>query len=171
MAVRHVTDEEIQAYLDEGSDVGYAAFETHVQVCESCRSRLAHYKVLYQGLRDDRGYDLNPGFSDAVMARVAVGHIESSRWSRINSIAVILGSLVLLGLLVYFLDLRSLGAALAQPFAPLAQTGVRLMDKFGPLLSSGQVNVGVYIFCGLILAVVSFLDYILFHVKDRTYCL
>ncbi|MBD3169907.1 MAG: hypothetical protein GF307_10525 [candidate division Zixibacteria bacterium] len=65
----HLNDEQLQAYLDDSSDVNHSVIEKHLSVCEKCRNALESYKELYTALAEDSGFDLPESFPEKVMTR------------------------------------------------------------------------------------------------------
>jgi hypothetical protein len=43
MLDNHISDEEIQAYIDNPKQPNAAAIESHIRHCASCRNKLADY--------------------------------------------------------------------------------------------------------------------------------
>lgn len=53
MELRHLTDEEIQDYLDGNVPSGNRYVQEHLRKCERCRKALLEYQSLYLGLKKD----------------------------------------------------------------------------------------------------------------------
>jgi predicted anti-sigma-YlaC factor YlaD len=68
MGMNHLTDEQIQDYLDGNSAVNTEEIESHLQSCEACRTELARYRSLSTALSEDVGFELEPNFAADVVA-------------------------------------------------------------------------------------------------------
>ncbi len=77
MKYRHLTDEEIQSYLDNQleSDAGWV--KVHIDECGFCRNQLAQYKSLYAELGKEPDYSLSENSMNVVMNRI--GDREGSK--------------------------------------------------------------------------------------------
>ena len=69
--MKHLSDTEIQSYLDRPSGGIPGPLEDHLRTCAMCRRRLDEYRALFARLADDSGMPVYEGLTDAVMARVA----------------------------------------------------------------------------------------------------
>ena len=72
---RHLTDDEIQEYLDTRSSELADRVEKHTASCDRCGSMLQHYASLYSGLGDDSDFNLSIDFTKNVIE--AAGLTES----------------------------------------------------------------------------------------------
>ena len=69
MTNQHLSDEQIQAFLD-GTAVEPAAFEAHLDACPRCRAAVEEYRHLFSALGAVPEPVLAPEFADSVMARL-----------------------------------------------------------------------------------------------------
>jgi predicted anti-sigma-YlaC factor YlaD len=70
LVVRHLTDDEIQAYLDLRAEGLAPDLMDHLETCGTCRAAVRAYQALYARLADDRGFEAPPGFAANVIARL-----------------------------------------------------------------------------------------------------
>jgi hypothetical protein len=70
MAMKHLTDSEIQAYLDGGASDERGRLDSHLKTCDSCRKKLREYEMLYDGLSSDTIPGLPADFTGSVMAEL-----------------------------------------------------------------------------------------------------
>jgi hypothetical protein len=68
--VKHMTDEEIQAYLDAPSGKADAGVRNHLGKCLECSKVLADYRALYSSLADDAAFEVPKGLAGAVLSRL-----------------------------------------------------------------------------------------------------
>lgn len=80
MTVRHLTDEQIQEWLDGAQTKQPAVFE-HLAHCSRCQAEVAAYRKLYQELNQPIVFSLSPDFAATVTQRVQAGKFRfSSQW-------------------------------------------------------------------------------------------
>jgi anti-sigma factor RsiW len=77
MGNRHLTDDEIQEYLDTRSSELTDRVEKHAASCDRCGSMLQHYVNLYSGLDDDSDFDLSVDFTKNVIEAAGLTEHES----------------------------------------------------------------------------------------------
>ncbi|RKX30019.1 MAG: hypothetical protein DRP47_00155 [Candidatus Zixiibacteriota bacterium] len=171
MAIRHLTDEELQSYLDRGDTCEVEHLETHMRSCKLCQDRFSQYQRLYAGLEQDNGYELSPGFSETVMTRLAIAapEISTSRprellWAGVGLIA----TLCLVG---YFIDLESIILSLARSFAPLYHVEQTVLTQIKDSLTATEGYPMPLLFSGLILLGVSVADSLLLSLRSKNICL
>ena len=73
MESKHLTDAEIQDYLDGNAVREDSTAAEHLDSCGLCKKNLELYKCLYSGLSDDAGYELSVDFADKVVSLVGLG--------------------------------------------------------------------------------------------------
>ena len=94
MAIRHLTDTEFQDYLDKDFHGNNIYSHNHLNECKLCRQELHQYRLLYSGLKEDNGYNLNPGFSETVLTRIIANQPVKTR-SMFERVVFLFGMLVL----------------------------------------------------------------------------
>jgi len=164
MASRHMTDDEILAYLDQGASSLDRVFHTHLDQCEDCRARVEQYRSLYSSLEEDREFQLSPGFSGTVVARVAAENsLAAGRpWGSILLTAA--GIAVGIGLAAYFIDFGPLLSRFAAIFQPSIDAGARIVGETETTVKGADSNSGVIILISaLILVAIAGADHLLFR--------
>lgn len=68
MGMRHLTDAQIQDYLDGNPVEDTEEIESHLHSCEACRTELARYRGISTALSEDVGFELDPNFAADVVA-------------------------------------------------------------------------------------------------------
>lgn len=92
----HLTDEELQEFLDESLSLGKSRMD-HIQSCESCRRALEAYRNLFTGIRTDPGFKLPRHFAKTVAAK-AMRKVNPLATHRFEITLIAAGVLVVLGL-------------------------------------------------------------------------
>jgi hypothetical protein len=111
MRREHLTDEQIQAYLDAAQSraegyYGQVHAESHLQECLLCRQTLVDYQQVFSALDDCPEPQLSSGFTEGVVNRLqAQGQVSENRQSLL---AAILAPLIALMTMVFTLDLPAL---------------------------------------------------------------
>ena len=70
MSLRHLNDDDFQAYLDGRPNCDTDRLERHLLECDTCREELEEYRLVFEALRQDTELSLAPGFPDRVMAAI-----------------------------------------------------------------------------------------------------
>jgi anti-sigma factor RsiW len=114
MQLKHLTDDEIQDYLDGNlPEEKTLSIKRHLDSCPACRQALRQYQTLYEDLQEDKGFELSKGFARAVLQQIPTEPEAQSRFSFLNTLLVVLGILIPLGVTLYYLDLGTLGRTLS----------------------------------------------------------
>ena len=88
MALAHISDEQIQGYLD-GNPTGREKVAKHLVSCPVCREAVKEYRLLWATLADDHGFELPQEFAAAVAARV-VQPAKASRHSWLVDLSLVI---------------------------------------------------------------------------------
>jgi anti-sigma factor RsiW len=167
MQLKHLSDEEIQDYLDGNlSEETALRAKGHLQVCQRCREALKQYESLYVGLQGEKGFELSKGFAQAVLRRLPAEGEAESRFSFVNTLLVVLGIIISLGATLYYVDLRPLGRAFSH-LLPKSQVGLELLDLIEGILLGLNGNLGLLVIAVLALLIMGVLDRIIFQPKYR----
>lgn len=141
MGTKHLTDIDIQEYLDGIGIVSRSDTETHLQFCSECRERVEEYECLYDGLGREDGFELSADFAAKVIDRVA-NEASAPFWQRyFDSIVAAAGLILTLATVAYFVDLTSLARAIVQfiPLASFTQSPLAMEAKNAITSSGGFV--------------------------------
>lgn len=157
--MKHLSDAELQAYLDRDPSLSRAEIETHLHACAHCRANLAAYRRLYGGLKDETGFLLSANFADAVAAKIAK---QGERKADLLELGLIAAALIsgMFGIL-YFFDPGIF-------FKNLLQQGIaRVSGALHniPLLQGSSLH--ILLFTAAILALVGILDKMIFQFRQR----
>jgi anti-sigma factor RsiW len=167
-----MTDDEIQAYLEEGASALDQVFDSHLAGCAECRRRVSDYRQLHYALSQDRGFDLVPGFSDAVMARVAVVEAQARRRRWWNIFFIVLGALTSVAATAYLVNLQPVAQTLIEFLRPTIQRSAEAFGQAeGVIGDTSKGTILVVVFSAVVLALVAGIDHLLFKGRHAKYCL
>lgn len=168
MAINHLTDTEIQDYLD-GNLAGEkeSSVMWHLDECQACQHEMNRYKRLYTELKSDADIELSPNFSTAVMSKL---HRESSAVFQVrfrDILLSILGLIVSLGTMVYYVDFKSIMKSFDGIFQPNRYFKPEFISGARDLFSGFKMDSNLIIFAGLILLIFVVVDHIITRHKDK----
>ena len=105
--MRHLTEDEIQAYLDgRAIDLG-PDLRDHPGTCRLCHEAIQTYKAVYVGLADDKGFEAPPNLAANVIARLDL-KAHRRGLSLPTDIVVVAAAIVCMVVVAFsFLDLSS----------------------------------------------------------------
>ncbi|MCK4403570.1 MAG: hypothetical protein KAW02_00645 [candidate division Zixibacteria bacterium] len=167
MPLKHLTDEEIQDYLDGNlSQQKTLLAERHLETCPLCQETLKQYQSLYVGLKNDKGFDLSKSFAKSVIKRLPAEGEAESRFNFVNIFLTILGIIITAGVTLYYVDLRPLVKAFSHVL-PGPELGSGLVAFIKNLLVGLNGNIGFLIFALLTLVIIGALDHFVFQPKYR----
>lgn len=139
--MRHLTDAEIQSFLD-GETVNREAIAAHLNNCPECRAELSLYRKLYHQLAADDGFLLSAGFADTVLQKVAAPRRAAANWLENGIIIFVI--LAGLGALLYLLNLNAQLDGMHQSLKALADILKWMTTRQAGLLILSGVIVTVF---------------------------
>jgi hypothetical protein len=99
--MRHLTDIEIQKYLDRELNREEEIFlEKHLPGCYICQRKISDYQEIYKILNQPPEVDLPVNFVDKVLARIP--DPKKHRWYAEYLDQILLGIALITGMIVYF---------------------------------------------------------------------
>ena len=172
MATRHMTDDQIQAYLETGASALDQVFHTHLNECADCRRRVNEFRRLYHTLSEERGFDLSAGFSESVMVRVAAAEADAKRRRWWNLLLIALGMLVAVGAAAYFMNWEPLVQSIVSVFQPSVERSAEVLGRTdGVIGETSKGTILIIVFSVVVLAIVAGADHLLFRSRQTRYCL
>jgi len=111
----HLSDEQIQQYLDDKNRSNGVAIDEHLKICPDCQINFDLYKDLYTSLQTDFIPDFSPAFSKKVIS--SLGTTSEGRWEKLES--GFIASIILIGIAVSFYFIN--------PLPLLTETGNSLL--------------------------------------------
>lgn len=167
MQLEHLTDEEIQDYLDGNlSEKITLLVRQHLEECRRCREALKQYQSVYVGLEDEKGFELSKGFARSVINKLPAEG-EAKSYSNIFYLLLgMLGVAVSVVITLRYVDLKPFGKILSHVI-PGRELGTGLLDLMKGLLLGMNGNAGFVIIALLTLLFVAGLDRFIFQPKYR----
>ena len=146
----HLTEEQIQGYLDEQDSFDSKAIEEHLRVCASCQKNLEEYRKLYTALNTDLFSALSNDFSEQVVS--AVSGSRESRWQLFESGFIIAFFLIGVAASLYFINpLPFLTNAATNIFNSLGGFAIKILPELNG-------NLPIFIVAILIFLLVEVID-------------
>jgi len=170
---KHLTDNEIQGYLDDGNIVGNSAIAGHLSNCESCRLKVKQYEALFGSLATDTAPELSVDFTESVMSKIESIPLPEPSLSpdpvrKIDMVMVygLVGALAGLIITAIFVDLEKLFgiAKLDLSVAFFDGWASRMIASFN---SNMPVDLELVFGVLMVLAVIKVVDYIIQHNRRR----
>lgn len=167
MQLKHLTDEEIQDFLDGNLSAEIALLtERHLGTCTLCREAVKQYQSVYSGLDRDEGFDLSKGFAKSVVKTLPEQREAKPPFDLLNVFLMILGVIVATGVTIRYVDLRPLGSALSH-LLPGPELGSGVVAFVEDLLIGLNGNLGLLILGVLTLLIIAGLDRLLVQPRYR----
>lgn len=152
MAVTHLTDEQIQAFLDSNQNPDSTTMH-HVQDCHLCSERVQEYKTLYQKLNHTPVLNLSKGFEDTILKKVGLLPHASPGFKLWHWIMLAVLFVVITGLSAAFIGVERI----VQIQQAIANMLVITGDGLGRVSFVAQ-NFNLFIVSILVLSAISLLD-------------
>ncbi len=147
----HLSDEQIQAYLDGQPSINTIKIEEHLKICPTCQKNLELYQEVYTSLGTDLLPALPKNFSKGVVS--AVSGKSESLWQKLESGLILSFFLISIALCIYFLN----------PLPQILKTGSSIIG-----LAGGFLNDLIALFNGNIpLMIIALIILFLIEVLDR----
>ncbi len=108
MSVEHLSEIQIQQYLDRGPESLSESKLEHLQSCEMCRGILADYKRLYSQLKVDDEISLSKDFAARTMQKIRGLENPSAAVSPSVILYSLLGLVSCVLAIWYFVDVKAL---------------------------------------------------------------
>ena len=165
MSDRHLTDDEIQSYLDNDSLIDLRGIEQHLKTCEKCRIELAGYQQLYSGLNEDAGFNLSHDFVQTVISKTIKPELDESRGFYKDLVLGLIGVLSGLGILLYFTGFKPLPGFIAGIQQKQISLIKSIFNDFFVLISDLKLDAHLLLYITMVLVVIAALDYIISRKK------
>jgi hypothetical protein len=162
MKSEHLTHEEAQSYVENTLGPRQEHAAAHLEVCGSCRALVKQYELLFQGLKDETGFELPAGFAGSVAAKLAPQHTLSRYGGLIWSLA---GSAATAFLVFYFLDMSWLRELVSSILLGAGDTANGVASAFQTVDARLPIRSGLLIAPLLILLSVAALDRIILGIR------
>jgi predicted anti-sigma-YlaC factor YlaD len=161
VAIEHLTDAQIQDYLDGNmSPDEQRHLCEHTDMCEGCRNNLLSYQQLYRNLKDDRDIVLSRMFTKNVLALAKKESMGEVHIKLTSVFLIFFGVIVALNTVMYYYDFGAL-------FNHLKQSVDLNPDYFTDLNLNFEVN--IYILTFAVFLLLAAVDYLFLRLRHRTF--
>jgi hypothetical protein len=149
MAVRHLSDDEIQAHLDGKAGRLDPDLRDHLGTCRTCQEAVEAYRALYVALADDRGFEAPPVLGERVIAGLNLKPPRRAV-SLPADIVLVAGAVVCLVVIALsFLDLSPITGAFSAIRSPL-ESARDLVDGLNHTLTPAVAGLAILAFMGVL---------------------
>lgn len=157
--MNHLSDEDLQKYLDKDPELNRAQIDRHLKNCDRCRQHYMVYKHLYAGLSDEAGFMLSANFSESVVSRIRKKREKT--YSFFESVLLAIAGLFSVGLLIYFTNLGDIMQSVFKKNAQEIEPFLKVIgDAFGG-------NLTIFLFAIIIVILFGVADKLLLQTKHR----
>jgi len=168
MALRHLTDEEIQDYLDTDSSSQNMSVQKHLETCELCQEALEKYKKLCMELRKEPGLGLPKRFAEAVISKLPEAPRIKTHKNYSEILLLVIGILACLSTTLYFLDWKPIVKTITHIPLPQFEFLIAFVESIGSLLVNLKININLLLLSGLTLLIINILDYTVSHYRFKS---
>lgn len=157
MQHHHLTDDEVQSYLDNPSSTEKFQIESHIENCTRCERLLLHYKNIFESLEIDPNFRLPKSFAKTVASKV-FDQGTPLFTPRTELLMIITGVLMVLGAMIFFVDLKPIAQSLQKMTLQKIDIIGPIVEPLKNLLAGLNGSVALLPFAGLALAFVAIID-------------
>ena len=154
---RHLTDQELQDYLDGNLSLEMNFLVQHLKACERCQQQLKQYQWLYVELKKEPDFHIPSRLSHLVIAKIQTKSEKKSRTK--YTLVPIIALLIALGTMLYLLDAFSWMSLVSLELNKLK------IDLFNPIknyLMGLNLNFVLLGYASVILLIIIFIDRLIF---------
>lgn len=165
MSDRHLSDDDIQNYLDNNIEIDREAFRNHIDRCPACRHKVTAYQQLYGRLSEDAGFELKPDFAVTVASEITAMKSSPGKKFNLEWIAYTAAAALSLAVLFYFVDVKHIFDQYLQVLASPVSAIISAVNAFAGSLTGLARQAGADIDASTIIYPVTIL--VLVIVIDR----
>jgi len=165
MALKHLTDEHIQEYLD-GNVSGKSWITGHLESCVDCNEQIVKYSSLYSALKVEEKIGLSARFADVVVSKITAQASATPAFQIWQIFLAVLGFGVGLAAAVYLIGINSIGK-LFTGLGEFAKIFSGVLAVIGNYFAGINLNFGLLGLAAFALIFMVFLDHFVFQPKQR----
>jgi len=158
--MKHLTDEEIQDYLDNNSsDSEYIS--KHIDICTNCKKSINRYKMIYSELSNEKGFELPLDFTQKLISKIKAEYYykKSSKFKYI--FAVCIGFILTVFSTLCFTGIQWIENLGIEKFITGYKIDISGFEILKTVIQSIDLNIGLLFFGTIVLIVTAFLDSLL----------
>jgi len=165
-----LTDEQLQRYMD-GELRDDTLVVRHLDSCPRCRQELEDYRHMYDGLREDTGFELSADFAALVMSQLPVAPAGIRRPGLLYPIFVFLAVAVSGAAAGYLIGFKAIYRFLTYCGGAVTGFAGKIAVSLEASAAGFGVSGGLVLFTALILLTYAVIDRILIRSRGRHFCL
>ncbi len=144
--MNHLTDDQIQAYLDKNKLENLNDIEDHLQVCQKCRFNINTYRQIFTALsNEDELPVLSNNFSFTTISKIEKAN--EKKWNIFENILITLTFIVSISLSIYFFDIVNFASYFREiDFSLFTGFAKELVNTLSPNF--------IYLFAALLITIV-----------------
>ena len=129
--MNHLSDEQLQSFLDAQIDENVDEIKNHINNCETCRLNLSAYQKIYKVLENEPLPELSHEFLQSTINKL--DYSDDKKWSILENITVSIMFVVSLLISIYFLDYSNvLSLFNAIDFSFITGFGNKIINALSP---------------------------------------
>lgn len=160
---RHLSDQELQDYLDGNLNQKMNFLVSHLKVCERCQHQLRQYQWLYRKLKEEPDFHIHPHLSHSVIEKIQTISEKKSR-VRFTRVLPIIALVITMGTLLYLLNAFSWMSLVVQELNWLRTD---LFSSIQDYLIGLNLNFGLLAYASVILLIIILIDRLIFIPRQK----
>lgn len=156
--MNHLTDEQLQEYLDNKPGIPNEQVEAHLEECAECREALARYKKIYSVLSIDTAPELPRYFTSSVMTAIEAESSAAEKRPDPVTVFGLIGFLAGITAIAVFTDLSPIIA-----WFNLDKASAWFDKLFNDIVGMVPVNISIVFMAIFVLAAIGAIDYLIQH--------
>jgi hypothetical protein len=164
MSLRHLSEETMQAFLEDRMSSKYAWVPAHLESCDHCKRQLKQYEILFKELQQEVEFKLSENFAEAVLQRIQPHTSPAASWGLLPMLISGVGLLLGLAAALYFMNAQPLLLILDQLKKFLSQEILAVITKFAAGLN---LDLSLFGLAVLVLVVISAIDHFILQSRRR----
>lgn len=166
--MRHLSDEETQAYLDGGAGAERASIAAsmagHLRECPACQGAIDEYRKLYLALEDESSFALEMDVAARALSKVKPRERQQRGRDLVDTLAGAFGIILALGVAVWvYVKLGGvvpdLGRSVGEFWGFLAHAA-ELSTYIGSAIMPVAHEIGTFVTAGVVIYLLLALDYL-----------
>jgi anti-sigma factor RsiW len=156
----HLSQEDIQSYLDGQASDLEEPIRAHLRACKHCRRAVEEYDRLYAALADTEGFHIPPNLEETVSLKLGLrSPIQRSSYG--DALIAAAGIVAAIALTLYLTDIRSVLGILGNGPPQFAQYASDLVAALRGTADALGPNAAILAAAGVVLVIVGLLDHLL----------
>ncbi len=168
MALKHLSDTEIQDYIDGNlSQKQTAILNDHLCTCKKCQKELDEYQVLFTELKKEPTINLSTHFTKTIISKINQESTETFNISLRDILLSVLGLILAIGTTFAFVDVKTLLKSFNSMFKPQVDSGITIFTKFQQLMAAMNIDINLFLFAGIILLIILLIDHVVYRHRHK----